>query len=167
MTIQDWGAIGEIVGAIAVVASLVYLAIQIRQNTQQIASGTEANKLAAFERNVESSIAVRDMLIRDPALAELFLRGLAAEEPLDEVDRFRFTMLLRNVLNAYQAGYVRQLVMGTDPAALESTGRQLDQILRNPGARAWLKRNETDWRPEFRRFVDERLAALNADPADG
>ena len=33
MTIQDWGAIGEIVGAVAVVVTLVYLAKQIRQNT--------------------------------------------------------------------------------------------------------------------------------------
>lgn len=30
MTIQDWGAIGEIVGAIAVVVTLAYLATQIR-----------------------------------------------------------------------------------------------------------------------------------------
>lgn len=30
MTIQDWGAIGEVVSAVAVVATLLYLAIQIR-----------------------------------------------------------------------------------------------------------------------------------------
>ena len=30
MTIQDWGAIGELVGAVAVVVTLVYLATQIR-----------------------------------------------------------------------------------------------------------------------------------------
>ena len=33
MTIQDWGAVGEIVGAIAVLLTLIYLALQIRQNT--------------------------------------------------------------------------------------------------------------------------------------
>lgn len=31
MTIQDWGAMGEVVGAIAVVVTLAYLATQIRQ----------------------------------------------------------------------------------------------------------------------------------------
>jgi len=30
------GAIGEIIGAVAVVLSLIHLAVQIRQNTQQI-----------------------------------------------------------------------------------------------------------------------------------
>lgn len=34
MSIQEWAAIAEIVGALAVVASLVYLAVQIRQNTR-------------------------------------------------------------------------------------------------------------------------------------
>ncbi len=36
MTLEDLGNLGEIIGAIAVVISLVYLAVQIRQNTAQI-----------------------------------------------------------------------------------------------------------------------------------
>ncbi len=36
MTIQDWGAIGEIIGAIATIATLIYLATQIRQNTRAL-----------------------------------------------------------------------------------------------------------------------------------
>jgi len=35
MTIQEWGAIGEIIGGVAVVASLVYLAMQIRRRNLQ------------------------------------------------------------------------------------------------------------------------------------
>ena len=35
MSIQDWGAIGEILGGIAVFASLGYLALQIRQSNRQ------------------------------------------------------------------------------------------------------------------------------------
>ncbi len=33
MTIQDLGAIGDLVGGVAVLVTLVYLAMQIRQNT--------------------------------------------------------------------------------------------------------------------------------------
>ena len=36
MTIFELGALGEFVGAIAVVGTLIYLAVQIRQNTLQI-----------------------------------------------------------------------------------------------------------------------------------
>jgi len=36
MTLQDLGAIGELVGGLAVVLSLVYVAFQVRQNSRQI-----------------------------------------------------------------------------------------------------------------------------------
>ena len=36
MTIQDWGAIGEIAGALLVGFTLIYLAIQLRQNTVSV-----------------------------------------------------------------------------------------------------------------------------------
>ncbi len=39
MTLQDWGAIGEVVGALAVVVTLIYLAKQIRQNTHAMEEG--------------------------------------------------------------------------------------------------------------------------------
>lgn len=38
MNIQDWGAIGEVVSAVAVVITLVYLALQLRQNTKALKS---------------------------------------------------------------------------------------------------------------------------------
>jgi hypothetical protein len=39
MTINELAAIGEIVGAIGVVASLIYLTVQIRQNTHAMDEG--------------------------------------------------------------------------------------------------------------------------------
>lgn len=56
MTIQDLGALGEIIGAVAVVASPIYLAIQIRQNTQQISQDVEATRLAALEDTLNPRI---------------------------------------------------------------------------------------------------------------
>lgn len=40
MTLQDLGALGEIVGAVAVVLSLLYVAAPIRQNTRSLRSAT-------------------------------------------------------------------------------------------------------------------------------
>ena len=71
MTIQEWGAIGELIGAVAVVASLVYLAVQIRQNTRQLSLSMQATELAAFERNVAAGNHVREMFIVNPEITEL------------------------------------------------------------------------------------------------
>lgn len=42
MTLEQYAAIGEFVGGIGVVITLVYLALQIRQNTKTVRSSTLA-----------------------------------------------------------------------------------------------------------------------------
>ncbi len=47
LTIQDLGALGELLGAVAVLATLVYLALQTRQNTMAIAAQLDAARISA------------------------------------------------------------------------------------------------------------------------
>jgi len=159
MSIQDWGAIGEIIGGIAVVASLVYLAVQIRQNTEQISRSLESSRLAAFERNVDAGNRIRDLIILNPEVADLFSRGLQDYVGLESLDELRFGMLMRNVFAELQGAYVRQNSFAYSPDELEGSVRIMDSLLANPGVRQWLQSGEPDWRPEFSEFVGLRLAA--------
>jgi hypothetical protein len=154
------GAIAEAVGVVAIFVSLVYVAIQIRQNTRQISRSVDATRLAAFERNIESGNRIRELLMLHPQLSELFLRGLRSYRGLDSSEKFRFGMLLRNVFSAMQGAYIRQLSVEHDPLEFQGSARVIDEILVNPGAREFLEKNEPDWRPEFREFVNGRLAAV-------
>lgn len=45
MVIQDWAAIGEIVSSLAILVTLVYLAIQTRQNTAAVQSSVRHTML--------------------------------------------------------------------------------------------------------------------------
>ena len=54
LTIQDLGALGEFLGSIAVLATLVYLALQTRQNTMAISAQLDA---AAIGANLNSILA--------------------------------------------------------------------------------------------------------------
>ncbi|NIQ57201.1 MAG: hypothetical protein GWN71_28625 [Gammaproteobacteria bacterium] len=65
MTWSALQAVAEVIGAIAVVASLVYLAIQVRQNTRAV-------RAATYDAMVRSSADFLDPLIRDGSLARLF-----------------------------------------------------------------------------------------------
>lgn len=165
MTLQDLGALGDMIGGIAVVASLIYLAIQIRQNTRQIAKEVEANRMAAFERNVESANRVRELLIVNPEITDVFLSGLRDYSGLEARDRFRFDQLMRNVMASFQGSYLRQRAYDTDPRGFEGAGRIVDTLLRSPGVRDWLAQGEFDWRPEFESFVLERLEAAKRSAA--
>ena len=58
---MNWVAIGtiaEVIGAVAVVASVIYLALQVRENTRRSAEQTVATAIDAFndyDRLVESN----------------------------------------------------------------------------------------------------------------
>ncbi len=154
------GAIAESVGVIAIFMSLVYVAVQIRQNTRQFSRSVEANQLSAFERNIETANHIRELLILHPNLAQLLLSGFESYSQLEASEKFRFGMLLRNIFSAMQGAYIRQLSVEHDPQKFEGSQRMLDEILLNPGVREWLEENEPDWRPEFRKLVDLRLEAI-------
>jgi hypothetical protein len=153
-------AVAEAVGTLAVLVSLIYVALQIRQSTQQFARSVEANQLAAFERNIESGNRIRELMILHPDLARLLLNGFRSYKTLEREEKFRFGMLLRNILSSIQGGYIRQLSIEHDPMKFEGSALVLDEILVHPGVQEWLSENEPDWRPQFREFVDKRLAAI-------
>ncbi len=51
LTIQDLGALGEFFGSIAVLATLIYLALQTRQNTTAIAAQLDVARISALQTN--------------------------------------------------------------------------------------------------------------------
>lgn len=160
------GAIAEAVGTVAIFFSLIYMAIQIRLNTKELSRSVEAERLAAFERNIESGNRTRELLITHPDLAKIFLQGLEADPPLQGPERFRFEMLLRNIFSSMQGAYIRQRSISHDPQDFAGTAALLDSILVNPGARRWVEQSDPDWRPEFREFVEARARALEKTPRD-
>ena len=161
---MNWEAIGalaEAIGVIAIFVSLIYVAVQIRQNTQQVSRSIEADRLSAFERNVESGNHFRELLILHPDLLQLLLKGYKSYKKLDVPEKARFGLLLRNMFSSMQGAYIRHQSVEHDPHYFESTARLLDDILLNPGVREWLERSDLDWRPAFREFIDLRLQAVS------
>jgi hypothetical protein len=60
MSISELGAIGEIIGAVGVIASLIYLSVQIRQNTHAMAEG---RRLALAQTYQMRADALQQMLV--------------------------------------------------------------------------------------------------------
>jgi hypothetical protein len=66
VTIQDLGSIGELIAAIATVATLVYLAIQIRQNT---VSNRDASVRSTHDMILRVNTPARGRFTTPPAVA--------------------------------------------------------------------------------------------------
>lgn len=91
MSIQDLGALGELVGSIAVVISLIYVALQLRENTRSM-QAVEANEVAQSLQQFSENI------LRDPVSRRLYREYILAEvryEDVSEEDRFDLHLLLQ------------------------------------------------------------------------
>jgi hypothetical protein len=151
------GAIGEIVSAVAVLITLVYLAIQIRQNSNQIAANTRVGRLAAREVTQQAFSRFRT-LVASPDLAELYLKGCADYQALPLADRLRFSVVLQELFLAFDLLHQRY----TEGLYEEDLwGRQMPVILNTlvqPGARQWWDRNNQILRSVFVAEVEHVLA---------
>ena len=100
MSLEDLGNIGEFVAAVAVLVSLIYLAIQIRQNT---ASVRLSNYLSS--ETIESNLFAR--VVEDADLARIYRIGRIDFESLNEDEKLRFTMLMALHFRAYEQMFLQ------------------------------------------------------------
>jgi len=97
MTIAEIGAIGEFIGAIAVVVTLVYLAIQMRQNTNAL-------KLNAVRSVTEELQDMFSLAASSLELSEIIVKA-AAHGELQGSERARYYMFTNNLVRVYENAF--------------------------------------------------------------
>ncbi len=83
MTLQDSGSLGELVGAIATVATLAYLAVQIRSNTHAVRSSAAQSVHESFATWYRMLAGARVQITAGPGTA------IRQEAHRDAADSFR------------------------------------------------------------------------------
>ena len=143
------GAVGEILGAIGVIATLGYLAAQIRQNTR---SSQEAASRASFDTVNRINL----MLVENPEVADLAIRGRSDPGDLDEAEAMRFTYLMMSTFLMYQDMYFHARRSEIEPHLWHTTEAGFEPVLRAPGMWSWWESNEWRFAPEFVEYVKAR-----------
>ena len=134
------GAIGEIIGSIAVVLTLAFLVIQIRHGSRSIDLQNRQAESDAVSRSVEESGQLHRLLANDKDLAILWLKGCRADE-LDEADLFRFRQLALSSFETISAIYLQNLNSDRSDAAEQAVTNQALNIRNHPGLRAFWEQN--------------------------
>ena len=156
------GAIAELLGAIGVIISLAYLAIQIRQNTRQIGEQSREMRIAAIDSIANSFSRFRDPLIRDPELAALWLRGLDDYSQLEEIEKVRLGRLLQELFFAHQNTWSRYREGAMTTEAWEDHQQAIAGNLRNPGIQHWWHEHRSIYADDFEVVVEDILRTIDA-----
>lgn len=83
MSLQDWSNLAQVIGALAVVISLVYVGFQVKRNTGAVRSATS--------QAVHNNYADWYMsMVGDAELNRIAIKGLKDYSSLDEIEKARF-----------------------------------------------------------------------------
>lgn len=128
------GAVGELVGATAVLITFIYLAVQIRQNTAAVATSTYESVMTGFND-------INIVVASDPPLASLLDRGCQNPNTLNAEDVVQFNFLLRCYANQWWKLF-KLHERGSLPAAEWSVfAREAAQFLDQPGCKPFRAQN--------------------------
>lgn len=155
MTITELGAIGELVGGVAVIASLVYVGVQVRQNTR-------AQNTAAGDATVANLMEIQNSVARDSDLARIVMSGGADASQLALDDRFRFNLLGRSMFIQYDIARIKRERGLLEDSLWHTSVAFFDDALSAPGIRWWWDRNLGQFSPAMQDFVRNRKEAVNA-----
>src|SRR5688572_783571 len=152
MSIEQFSYLAQIVASLGVVVSLIFVGLQIKQNT------------GALQRNEHNSTMAQWTVIRmaiagSREMAELMTAGLSGERALDAADRLRLDQMLAE--HAWAAFHIWDRTQrGIFPkGTFEATGGALlCGLLRTPhGGIWWRDAKQTGFLPRFVTDVDAML----------
>ena len=150
------GAIAELVGALAVVASLLYLAVQVRASTRAL----------AVEAKLESARLLNDFidsLIHNPELNALWLKGRKNLESLPAEEYLRFSNMCLKGFWFFSAGYF-QFRQGT---LTEDGWFEVRAVVRfwlnGKGCRDWWEKvGRSMYGNQFVAFIESEISNLDS-----
>ena len=146
---QLLGNFGEFFGAIAVVATLGYLAVQVRQNTRSV-------RAATYQAFSESYGDFRTLLVKDERLGALFGKGLRSRSELSTSERFQFDSLMMNFTRVAEVNFYHEIKGLVDEPFYRGWRDEAVEIWRLPGAREWWSESSRFFNADFRMAWERR-----------
>lgn len=150
---MDWtalAALGQLISAVAVLVTLVYLARQVRQSNRQ-------DLLSAFRHTYDSLNDWAVMVVGSEQVADIILRGRQSYGSLSDAERFRFDHVHMVFLNIIESHYYQVQKTAMDDEyrrwAMENLAALIRGYLDHPGAREFWGSVRQYYEPGIRKLI--------------
>jgi len=145
------GAISEIIGAAGVMASLIYLATQIRQNTR-------TERARAFQNIFSETTALTNEMF-SVENSDLMIAGMRNFKALSGGDQLRFDYLMLGYFNTVESTIFAKDAFLISDETLDNFGYSLrTRFLPYPGVRDWWSEAQAIFASETRAWVDQQIS---------
>jgi hypothetical protein len=157
VNLETLANLGEFVSGVAVVLSLVYLAVQIRQNTR-------AQRTDSYARALDRIAQIQGRMSQEGELADILRKGLVDHRQLSERERIQFTWIFYEMFGAFEFIFHQSRGAALADDVWQRWSATLLWWLSFPGVRAWWDARPSPFTPSFTEFIESHRSATPPDP---
>jgi hypothetical protein len=151
MSLQEFAELGAAMSGVGVIASVIYVSIQIRHNTRAV-------RASAFQQVVNSFAAISFDIAKDKSLVDLYLRAGRDFATVGEVERAQYSLLLLSFLRRAENVFFQTEIHLLQSEHWSGIRDSIKAIITAPGAQTCWGEIKNRLNPEFRAFIDELIA---------
>jgi hypothetical protein len=156
--LQGLANIGELITGLAVPISLVYVAMQVRQNTLSL-------RTENYSRALDRISSMQAHLSLNGELSVLFSKGATDPAALSPAQRIQFTWWAYELFGAFEFIFHQAESRAMPAEVWERWSSTARWWLSFPGIRAWWMARPTPFSASFTAFVEANLAERAPEPA--
>ena len=146
MTLLEWGALGELIGGIGIIVSLIYVGLQVKQNTAALQVSTVHDTMEDFA----------DLYLvpaQNREFADIFFKGLQDISALEGVDRLRFYSYLHKFFRTSENAHYQFTHGALEAKPFKGIANQYIFLTSMPGTQVYWQERKSCYNEEFR-YVD-------------
>ena len=148
MTLPEITEIAQTLGSAAVVASIIFVGVQIRQNTK----ATQAASHHAVSKALNQ---INLLWARDGEVTRLWLSGIRDRSALTPEERWRFDSTLRAYFHVCETMYTQANLGAGDLGIVLAEEKGIKTVFLSAGVREWWAENPFGFSTDFRNYIKE------------
>lgn len=153
MTLEEINYIAQTIAAVAVALSLLFVGVQIRQNTRATRAASHGAVSSALNE-------VNRMFAENEGLTKIWLAGRKDRGSLSEEDRWRFDAMARAYFHVCETMFIQARLGAGDKGVMKAEEEGMKAVLAAPGAKNWWVENPFGFCAEFRAYVESLTAGV-------
>ena len=147
MSIQEWGSIGEVIGGVAVIITLIYLARQIKAQTK------EARLLATRDLARDWAEMLR-FISGDDKNFDLYSKALQDYANLSDGERVKAYMMFSQAMRLLEIHYLHLSEGNFEPKLFVAMDYRVKELSVFPGVQQFWAGNQQQYNADFIKYVD-------------
>lgn len=159
---EHWKDLMEMIGGVAIIASLIFVGMETRNSALQAELNTRALEITAYQDLIDNIAQMNILTIESPEVAALMYKAYENSAELTELEEFRLTRAFFLRLRHGDMAYFQYERGAIDESQLRSVLAPLN--LSEPKVQAFWERAQGNFSDGYRHYINAMINEKNSSP---